>query len=165
MNIRGALALFLALQLAGCSIFLPSPASAPATEDLNCAARGVPPVLDTLMATAGLVGGTVVIVADQSSSCSPDAEFCFKGLPTLIIGLPALLLGALYTLSAVHGWHRNAECQEHNAMLARARDPDGGAIGSYCVVGSDVFGCQPGLTCTFDRCVRDDATTRRGVTP
>jgi len=157
MTHRGALALFLALQLAGCSIFLPAPEHAPVDEELNCSARAVPPVLDTLMATAGLVGGTVVIVADASSTCSPDAEFCFRGVPTLIIGLPALLLGALYTLSAVHGWQRNSECQEHNATLARARDPDAGAIGSYCIPGSDVMSCQPGLTCTFDRCVRPES--------
>jgi hypothetical protein len=152
MTCRGAIATFFALGLAGCSFMMPSPQYAQPQEELRCGARSATTVLDTLMAIASIGGATGVFIADASRDCS-DSDFCLKGIPSLIIGVPALALGALYVVSAVYGSHREADCREHNELLARSRDPNPGAVGHFCQPGSTLWTCEPGSICQLDRCV------------
>ena len=109
---RGASIAVLCLQLGGCSFFLPSVANAPPGERLNCGGRAAPPLLDTLLGIPLVVGGSLLVHEYYSQPRGDNSDF------DLILGVPALVVGALALTAAVIGFRSNRQCVEHNAALS-----------------------------------------------
>lgn len=98
-------ALVLALLLiTGCSwIGVRVPNHPPSGVALKCSTAA--PAIDTGMGVVGLGFGLTVAAVDMST------ESYYQGVATVIIGLPALLVGALYTGSAGYGWRARGRCE------------------------------------------------------
>jgi hypothetical protein len=108
---RGALIGVLCTQLCACSFFLPSAKKAPPGERLDCGWRERSMVIDGIFA-AGFVGaGTVITIRDANSNSE------FKGLATLVAGIPAIVIGLVFTVSTLYGYSSLDDCEEHNSKL------------------------------------------------
>ena len=110
-GMRGALIGVLCTQLCACSFFLPSVAKAPPGERLDCRRRTRPIFIDGFFATAFIGAGTVIIIRDANSNDE------YKGLASLVFGIPAVVLGLVYTISGLYGYSTLDDCEEHNAKL------------------------------------------------
>ncbi len=75
---------------------------------VDCTVHPAVPVVDAVAASLFLGFGGFVVGADQTSSSHSEVQ----GVATVIVGVPALLIGALYAGSAVHGFHENRDCRE-----------------------------------------------------
>lgn len=156
MNVKGSLALVLATQTVACSFLMESPRYAPATQQLDCGGRTAPAVFDTIISVGGIAFGGWAIIKDQTS----DSDL--KGLGTLIIGLPSLIVGLVYGISAAHGYTLSSECEEHNAGIARAvhsanpmiRPGDAGPCRPVAGM-PNVFACDGTHHCVDGRCVSE----------
>jgi hypothetical protein len=87
---------------AGAGGYAPTPRSP--GQPAECGTH-VPQVLDDIVGGLGLVSGSVVVISDASRPSE------FQGLASIVIGIPALLIGGIATASAVYGSHKNDACE------------------------------------------------------
>ncbi len=111
---------------AGCSSLIDSvPAWKPGEPPVQCTVHPVPPIVDLSAAALAVGVGGMIAVADQSTSC-PGCES--KGIATVVIGVPMVIVGALYAWSGLSGLHDNARCEQVQREQALA----GSAEPFYC---------------------------------
>ncbi|HEX5059776.1 MAG TPA: hypothetical protein VFV99_10480 [Kofleriaceae bacterium] len=65
------------------------------------------PLADTIAASLLITGGLAIAVADNL--VIPDVQY--RGAATLKIALPAVVIGAVFIPSAVHGWRAKRRCE------------------------------------------------------
>lgn len=124
------------LMASGCSfVSVHRPRSRRAIEDPrvrdDCTARSAAPIVDTVLAGAGLAAGVIAYINAVGVTAGPDRD---RGSPDLAVAL--LGTGAIFTASAIHGHLSTGKCRR------RAR------IGEWCADG-DLDACQrlkPGWT-------------------
>lgn len=109
-----------AWSLAACSFFVSGPHE-PVTPDESCDPDSPAPTIDAVIALALVAVATDVIYQDQRR---PDAADT-KGMPTVFVGVPLLVLSGGYGVAALYGHLTAGECRAALAKLARHDYRDG----------------------------------------
>ena len=133
--------------LSGCSfIGLQNPPRRTPGQHTSCTDAAT--LFSTDLAGAALTGGITVVVAVEDAHSSPVADS--KGLLTALIGVPAVILGAVLLSSAGYGHHVQCECE------ALVRDEAGvqtDAVARFYCTGSSSSSLSS-CTETEDECER-----------
>jgi len=150
MIIRPAVAI--AFGLLGCSFIgvRNPPEQPPIHAPIDCKDSSVLPMIDTVPAIIGLGFGGLLTIGGLS--CQPGGgSSCDGAVIGLIVGVPMLAIGALYTASAVHGRGATSRCRdakrhqdEHDAICDGGRRnvnnlcycPDGQTWGGHACMGT-----------------------------
>lgn len=95
------------LAITGCSLTVSGPTDTEIAmhKRIDCTATPVAPIVDTLPAGVGIVGGGLVIASAESTHSDWS-----HGLET--VGVSAIIVGVLYAVSAVHGFRAVSACQD-----------------------------------------------------
>ncbi|MDQ3368693.1 MAG: hypothetical protein M3680_24960 [Myxococcota bacterium] len=113
-HLASRLALLVSLALAllpgagGCSYVLTrNPSRAMLTEDqTNCTSHHGYTIVDAVIGAAAVGVGATVIILEQKDE--PD----YQSVPTYVIGIPLLALGAAFLASSSHGHGKVTRCRK-----------------------------------------------------
>ena len=100
-----------ALLATGCSVFAVSTPRERPAPPLRCKTESAAPWFDALAAATALALGSGIIIADRKSSDE------FKGIATVVAGVPLLGIGTLYGLSATYGFVQTGRCRRFHREL------------------------------------------------
>jgi len=121
----------MAFGLLGCSFIgvRNPPEQLPIHAPIDCKDSSALPSIDTVGAVIGLGFGGLLTIGGLS--CQPGGgSGCDGAVIGLIVGVPVLALGALYTASAVHGYGATSRCRDAKQHRQQGKQPAESLSGS-----------------------------------